>query len=343
MSYAALPTLRTPRLTLRPLIESDAPAIVAGVGNYDVSKWLSALPYPYDPEDADYFIAKTQEDATPTWAICDDSGLVGVIGLDNGLGYWLARPSWGRGYGFEAAQAVVAHCFADPSLRVMDSAYFTGNERSGAILRALGFEEMHIKQIESKPRAQEVDAHAMRLTREAWETRQSFVLDTARLRLRPVRQEDAPALLQARTPEVARNLRNVPRDLSLADVRDSIRRNKFTGLPGFALAVQRDGDCIGAINLKSDPMTLGYYLLPDHHGQGLMSEALAAFLPEVFARFPLNRIEADHFEDNPASGAILRKFGFVETGREIAQSKARLEPAPLITYALTRKSLKVPT
>lgn len=38
MSYAALPVLRTPRLTLRPLTHLDADAIVDGVGNYDVSK-----------------------------------------------------------------------------------------------------------------------------------------------------------------------------------------------------------------------------------------------------------------------------------------------------------------
>ena len=68
---------------------------------------------------------------------------------------------------------------------------------------------------------------------------------------------------------------------------------------------------------------------------------MSAFLPSIFDRFPLSRLEADHFEDNPVSGAILRKFGFEETGRQLGTSKARLEPAPVITYAVTRETLKV--
>ena len=91
------------------------------------------------------------------------------------------------------------------------------------------------------------------------------------------------------------------------------------------MIIEHDARVAGAIGFGKG--TLGYYLAPDLWGQGLMSEALAAFLPEVFDRFPMDSIKADHFEDNPASGAILRKFGFRQTGREMATSKARLEPA----------------
>ncbi|MGI9393232.1 MAG: GNAT family N-acetyltransferase, partial [Boseongicola sp.] len=90
MTTAALPTLWTPRLTLRPLELTDADAIVEGVGNYDVSKWLSVVPYPYDRTDADWFLEKTIESRAPIWAIYDDTGLQGLIGLENELGYWLA-------------------------------------------------------------------------------------------------------------------------------------------------------------------------------------------------------------------------------------------------------------
>ncbi len=63
MSRQAPPVLRTPRLTLRPLEMTDADAIVEGVGNYDVSRWLSVVPYPYTVEDALWFLEKTFETA----------------------------------------------------------------------------------------------------------------------------------------------------------------------------------------------------------------------------------------------------------------------------------------
>ena len=127
MTAAALPILRTPRLTLRPLEITDADALVDGVGNYDVAKWLSSLPYPYTRSDAEYFIKKTTEDRDRVWAITAKGRLIGVIGLDPHLGYWLARPAWRTGYGFEAAQAVVAHWFADPAAENLLSAVFPGN------------------------------------------------------------------------------------------------------------------------------------------------------------------------------------------------------------------------
>ena len=340
MSRAALPTLRTPRLTLRPLHDSDAPAIVAGVGNYDVAKWLSSLPYPYGQDDAAFFIEKTMENATRVWAICEDDGLVGVIGLDPDLGYWLARPAWGKGYAFEAARKVVAHCFEDPKLDAIDSAYFVGNARSGAILQALGFQKTHLKKIEAKPRSQEVDAHAMRLTREDWEARESFVVHTDRLVIRPLRTSDAEAFMSLAVPEVARNLRQMPDGISLETARHIVADAGFKGDAEFMNAIEKDGKLIGAIEMHIDPVSVGYFLHPDWWGQGLASEALGAFLTEVFARFPINRIVADVFTDNPASATVLRKFGFVEVGRGTGVSKARLEPAPNVEYAVTRDSFK---
>ena len=139
MSYAALPVLRTPRLTLRPLTDQDADAIVDGIGNFDVSKWLAVVPYPYSRDDAEKFIAKVDESGKPFWAICDADGLQGVVCLDDELAYWLARRVWGRGYGFEAAHAAVSHWFADPGAGDLMSGYFEGNTISGRLLFALGF------------------------------------------------------------------------------------------------------------------------------------------------------------------------------------------------------------
>lgn len=341
MDNAALPVLRGPRLTLRPLVMTDADALVRGVGNYDVSKWLSVVPYPYTHEDAAWFIEKTLADRARVWGICDEEGLRGVIGLEDGLGYWLAREAWGRGYGFEAARIVAAHWFDTQGDTPLTSAYFAGNERSGGVLRALGFEPGETFRTPARALSQEIDATRMVLTRTAWDARQDFTLRTPRLMIRPLDERDAAAFAALTRPGMTRMLGRIKTGMTEAEVLADLDRRRWRGYPGFTLAILHDGRFAGIVGLGGEPLSLGYFLAPDLWGRGLMTEALAAFLPEIFDRFPVGRIHADHFEDNPASGALLRKFGFVETGRELRPSLGRLEPAPAITYALTREALKV--
>lgn len=342
MTYAALPVIRTPRLTLRPLAETDTDAISQGIGNYDVSRWLAVVPYPYTRADADSFIRRVRAEDRKVWAICDHGGLIGVCGVEDELGYWLARSAWRRGYGFEAARAVVGHWFSDPDAGPLESGYFTQNARSRDVLRALGF--LPVGQAPRFARAlqQQVTSVDMLLTRDRWQARQGFTLYTPRLTIRPMKQGDAPALAAIAVPEVARNMSSFPVGMSEDDARACIQASRFQGAPGFRLAIERDGRMIGGLGFGGSPLGIACFLQPDHWGDGVATEALSAFLPELFERFPVNGIEAEHFDDDPASGAMLRKFGFAETGRGMAQSKARLEPAPVITYAVTRETLRVP-
>ncbi len=341
MTSAALPTLRTPRLTLRPLEMTDADAIVDGVGNYDVSKWLSVVPYPYTRADADWFIEKTLEAQTPVWAICDAKGLQGIVGLDPELGYWLARPAWGRGYGFEAAHAVCAHWFADPDAGDLTSGHFEGNARSGAVLTALGFQITGQATRDARALSQQVVATEMVLTRARWAARQGFTLCTPRLTLRPLATTDADHLTALAVPEVARHTGSFVTGWSKAEAQSYIEARQWRGLPGFMLAVEYQGEFTGVVGCGGTPPSAMYALHPDHWGHGIATEAMSAFLPEVFDRLPVKRLVADHFEDNPASRRVLHKLGFTETGRDTATSKARLEPAPVITYVVTRETLKV--
>ena len=64
------------------------------------------------------------------------------------------------------------------------------------------------------------------------------------------------------------------------------------------LAAPVTADLVYAIHLKQ-------------WGQGLMSEAVNAFCAFLFRRYPLEAITAEHFKDNPGSGRVLQKAGFV--------------------------------
>lgn len=342
MSYAALPVLRTPRLTLRPLETDDADALAEGAGNYDVSRWLGSVPYPYGRDDAERFIARLRGDNRMVWAICDADGLCGVGGVEEEFGYWIARPAWRRGYGFEAAHAIAGHWFADPARGDLVTGYFSDNRRSAAILKALGFVVTDTGLRFARSLSQDLPTTHVRLSRARWRSRQGFRLTTSRLTLRPLARSDARALAAMSVEPVARNMSTLPVGMSVAQAEHWIAEGAFRGLPGFRLGIERDDRLAGVVGFGGAPLSIAYFLAPEHWGRGLATEALAAFLPALFDRFPVTRIAAERFADNPASGAVLRKFGFEETGRSFETSKARLEPAPAITYAVHRDNLRTP-
>jgi RimJ/RimL family protein N-acetyltransferase len=166
---AAVPQiLRTPRLTLRPLRPDDREAIVRGVGNYDVARWLSVVPYPYGLAEADAFIDEVRVAGKRVWAICDGEGLQGLVGLEAQLGYWLARPAWGRGYASEACGVVVWHAFTALAETSVVSHVFEGNDRSHRVLTKLGFVQTGRRRVEARALAQTVEALSLRLTRADW-------------------------------------------------------------------------------------------------------------------------------------------------------------------------------
>ncbi len=58
---------------------------------------------------------------------------------------------------------------------------------------------------------------------------------------------------------------------------------------------------------------LGYWIARAWQGRGIASEAVAGVI-EIARAIGLARIDAGHFLDNPVSGHVLRRAGFVETG-----------------------------
>ena len=61
--------------------------------------------------------------------------------------------------------------------------------------------------------------------------------------------------------------------------------------------------------------TVGYWLGEQFWGRGVMTEALTAVTDFCFDNFPLRRIAAEVFANNPASARVLEKAGFTLEGR----------------------------
>ncbi|PYE86141.1 GNAT family N-acetyltransferase [Pseudoroseicyclus aestuarii] len=158
------PRLTTARLVLRGLEARDAPAIQEGLSDWEVARWLSAPPWPYGREDADWFIHEAEGQH---YAIDAGEGLIGVISVKPDLGYWLRRDHHGRGLMSEAAEAAVQAYF-ETTQEPLVSGHFEGNAASRRVLTKLGFRDTAPEVTFARPLGQDVTVQRMRLTADDW-------------------------------------------------------------------------------------------------------------------------------------------------------------------------------
>ena len=84
-------------------------------------------------------------------------------------------------------------------------------------------------------------------------------------------------------------------------------------------------------------MELGYWLGEPFWGQGLATEAAGALLEHAFAGYPVERVQAHHFEGNTASGRVLEKIGMQFEGVRRRALFHRERFWDLHCYAVLRK------
>jgi len=169
-----------------------------------------------------------------------------------------------------------------------------------------------------------------------------FIFQTPRLTIRNFAPQDWH-WLQAfgGRPEVARMMASLKSPWPEADVKAWMKPKRYCGKLGFVSGIHLpDTGLIGFVGIGGDPVNCAYAIDPDYWGNGYATEALCGLLQHCFDHLRLENVEADHFIDNPASARVLQKLGFVRTGTDLATSAARLEPAPILLYRLTRTQFK---
>jgi RimJ/RimL family protein N-acetyltransferase len=140
---------RTPRLLLRPGFPEDAPALAAAIADEGIVRNLATAPWPYRMRDAEAFLARARDPVLPSLLILERTAgaaqLVGSCGLGRRpsgaieLGYWIARPFWGRGLATEASKALIDIARA-LGLKQLEASHFIDNPASARVLDKLGFE-----------------------------------------------------------------------------------------------------------------------------------------------------------------------------------------------------------
>ena len=92
------------------------------------------------------------------------------------------------------------------------------------------------------------------------------------------------------------------------------------GITGIFRIVYAEGNYTGYVSIqrKSDVYAcdaeIGYVLLDEFKGQGVMTEAVRMMCEDAFARLDILRITAQVYSPNIASQRVLEKNGFIREG-----------------------------
>jgi RimJ/RimL family protein N-acetyltransferase len=135
---------------------SDRPALIQHLNDRDIYDRTLRIPFPYTDTAADEWLALvgkiTQQQGRPVqWAIrTADDALIGGCGFDGfqvgkshraEIGYWLARPFWGRGIITAVVKRVCQHAFEEFGLAKITAHVFAHNPASARVLQKCGFQE----------------------------------------------------------------------------------------------------------------------------------------------------------------------------------------------------------
>jgi RimJ/RimL family protein N-acetyltransferase len=153
------------------------------------------------------------------------------------------------------------------------------------------------------------------------------ILRTKRLTLRPMCADDVPAFVPLLDDfEVVKNLTHIPHPYTEADGRAFIARTEQKRSEGLSLnyAVLLGGEsfigfCTANIEDESGERhpgsrELGYWYGRPFWGRGYATEAAQVVVEHAFDALGAAALTSGFYVDNPASGRVLEKLGFKQTG-----------------------------
>lgn len=153
ISCDTLPTLTTPRLTLRSIEPSDGPALFEIFSDREVMRYWSSLPW-IDPTQGVEFVESLRplfvEGTLYQWGVVSTSkdSLIGTctlahLDLQNRraeIGFILRRDHWGQGFMSEAVSKLLQFAFSELALHRIEADVDPRNAPSIRLLERLGFQ-----------------------------------------------------------------------------------------------------------------------------------------------------------------------------------------------------------
>lgn len=149
-------------------------------------------------------------------------------------------------------------------------------------------------------------------------------MESERILLRPWRESDAESLYNyASDPEVGPRA-GWPPHKSIEESLEIIR-TFFHNDRTWAIELKATGEAIGCIgyfvhgesniDIGENDAEAGYWVARPYWNQGICSEALVMLIDYCFNEKGFQNLWSDYFPDNPASGHVMEKCGFRDTGK----------------------------
>ena len=167
------------------------------------------------------------------------------------------------------------------------------------------------------------------------------VLETTRLRLRPLELSDASAIQTAAgAREIADTMISLPHPYPAGEAERYVARRQSEREAGhsatFTIEQKSQGRFCGLVEVRDidrehSQAELSFWLAVEDWGQGFMSEAIRAVVRYAFESLGLNRLFAYHMLRNPTCGRVLDKNGFKQEGllRQRVQKWGQFEDVAL--------------
>lgn len=161
--------------------------------------------------------------------------------------------------------------------------------------------------------------------------------------IRPWRLDDADSLAKhANNRKVWLAVRDLfPHPYTIRDAHEFLQR-ALSDEVTTKFCIEINSRAVGAMGIQpgrevnSHTATLGYWLGEDFWGRGITTGAVRALTDFWFQNFPVRRISAEVFANNPASTRVLEKAGFVFEGRLKNHVIKNGELLDSLLYAKTR-------
>ena len=137
--------LHTDNLVIKKPSEKHLKSLIKELNNWNISKWLIEVPYPYSIDDAKYWVKKSKQDQY-SFNIYLKNKLIGGVSLSNQrenskweLGYWIGEEYWGNGYAIEACENLISYFFSNTNNSIIYASHMKDNIKSKKIIINLGF------------------------------------------------------------------------------------------------------------------------------------------------------------------------------------------------------------
>ena len=135
--------------SLRPWTLNDIDSLTKYANNYNVSKYLCHIPFPYTKENAQQFIEMAMSKKLANIFCIDvNNEAIGGIGIhpqqgvqykNAELGYWIAEPFWNNGIITKVILQIVEYGFANFDINRIYASTFGSNMASQKVLIKCGF------------------------------------------------------------------------------------------------------------------------------------------------------------------------------------------------------------